>query len=287
MENMSYGVKTQRKQGTQKRQNVIRGKTALFKPTQAKNPALRRRRRIRDLGPPVHDLTLIDSSDDDAPFVVTRRSQHCWRREVQRPRVKHTKISVRPRTFSPCVFLAGDWFSSRKRQETPRSVQDGGVKHTGGGQIPHAGHDSKRIGCKPQKHESLRTVFRSWGIVDHEHLSRWLGEHGFPATQPGNQLSARAQEALLNEGCRFDVRGGLGRSGLRECCHSHGQRVVSAATSRRFRAKFRQPQCWGTRIQLVSVGRIDLAEVFATRVPTLRKCPIICEGGCVRLSPSH
>ena len=47
---------------------------------------------------------------------------------------------------------------------------------------------------------SLPIVFRSWGIVDREHLSRWLGEHGFPATQPGNH------EALLNEGCRFDVR---------------------------------------------------------------------------------
>ena len=42
---------------------------------QARNPSPRRRRRIRgsDLGPPVHDLTLIDSSDD-APLVVPRRS---------------------------------------------------------------------------------------------------------------------------------------------------------------------------------------------------------------------
>ena len=43
---------------------------------QAMNPSPRRRRRIRgsDLGPSVHDLTLIDSSDVDAPFVVPRRS---------------------------------------------------------------------------------------------------------------------------------------------------------------------------------------------------------------------
>ena len=41
---------------------------------QSTNPDPRRRRRIRDHGLPVHDLTLIDSSDDHAPFVVTRRS---------------------------------------------------------------------------------------------------------------------------------------------------------------------------------------------------------------------
>ena len=52
----------------------------------------------------------------------------------------------------------------------------------------------------------LRAVFRSWGIQDREHLTAHLRRQGFPATQPGNHISARAQEVLLAEACQVDGR---------------------------------------------------------------------------------
>ena len=53
---------------------------------------------------------------------------------------------------------------------------------------------------------ALRAVMRSWEIHEREHLTDWLRRQGFPAVQPGNQISAHAQEFLLSEACRADNR---------------------------------------------------------------------------------
>ena len=52
---------------------------------------------------------------------------------------------------------------------------------------------------------SLRTAIRAWGIAQQDDLSTWLRSQGFPGPQPGNHISARAQEFVLSEGCRHDA----------------------------------------------------------------------------------
>ena len=47
---------------------------------------------------------------------------------------------------------------------------------------------------------------RSWGIMHVNDLTEWLRYHGLPATPPRQHLSARAQEFILQEGCRTDAR---------------------------------------------------------------------------------
>ena len=72
---------------------------------------------------------------------------------------------------------------------------------------------------------AIRGVFRSWGISAREDLTSWLQSHGFPATQAGNHISARAQEYLLTEACNFDVRVALFEVCVRHGDHTHGPRV--------------------------------------------------------------
>ena len=122
--------------------------------------------------------------------------------------------------------------------------------------------------------ESLRTVFSSWGIVDHEHLSRWLGEHGFPATQPGNHISARAQEAVLNESCRFDVRVALVEVVCVNVAIHMGRELYPQQHREEVPRQVRQPRnARAPESSWSQLDEFDLADVFATRVPTFRKCP--------------
>ena len=44
---------------------------------------------------------------------------------------------------------------------------------------------------------TLRAVFRTWSIFELEDLTQWLRRQGFVGTQPGNHISARAQEHIL------------------------------------------------------------------------------------------
>ena len=53
---------------------------------------------------------------------------------------------------------------------------------------------------------SLREVFRRWNIREQEDLTIWFRREGFPGAQPGNHISARAQEHLLTSACREDAR---------------------------------------------------------------------------------
>ena len=53
--------------------------------------------------------------------------------------------------------------------------------------------------------DSLRAVMRSWGVFHRADLTRLRG-HGFAAVQPGNHISAHAQEFLFEEACKNDAR---------------------------------------------------------------------------------
>ena len=57
--------------------------------------------------------------------------------------------------------------------------------------------------------DALREALRSWGVNSEAELWDWLGRNGFPATQPGHHIVARAQEHILTAGCRVDARVGL------------------------------------------------------------------------------
>ena len=47
---------------------------------------------------------------------------------------------------------------------------------------------------------------RSWGIMYVDDLTEWMRSHGLPATGPRQHFSARAQEFILQEGCRTHAR---------------------------------------------------------------------------------
>ena len=47
--------------------------------------------------------------------------------------------------------------------------------------------------------DSLRAMMRSWGVFHRADLTQWLRGHGFAAVQPGNHISARAQEFLFEK----------------------------------------------------------------------------------------
>ena len=94
---------------------------------QAKNPGPRRRQRIRgegsDLGTPVHDLTLIDSSDDDAPFVVNRRSAASVERGPETEGEAQEDFS-QAENIQPVRRLGRRLVLVPQSTGTPRSVQD-------------------------------------------------------------------------------------------------------------------------------------------------------------------
>ena len=64
-------------------------------------------------------------------------------------------------------------------------------------------------GVQPAKLSESDSIasMRPWEISSRDDLSQWLRHQGFPATRPGNHLSARAQEyILINAGARGDAR---------------------------------------------------------------------------------
>ena len=53
---------------------------------------------------------------------------------------------------------------------------------------------------------ALRQNLRDWCIGEPGHLTAWLRTQGFPGTNPGNHIAARAQEFILGEAIRADAR---------------------------------------------------------------------------------
>ena len=129
---------------------------------------------------------------------------------------------------------------------------------------------------------SLRAVLRTWGIQEREHLTAHLRRQGFPATQPGNHISARAQEALLSEACQVDARVALVEVVCMNVAICLGREVVVPEVARphhegipvrhQRQREAAQESSWHQFDQL------NLEDCFLTKVPTLRKCPHFLRG---------
>ena len=125
------------------------------------------------------------------------------------------------------------------------------------------GNDSKRcgqdwLGGSPGSCSFLGRVFRS-RIVG---LAR---ENGFPATQPGHHIVARAQEHILTAGCRVDARVGLLESAFVTLTLSEGRQRASG-TSRRHTNERRHSTAIPAEVPRDSLGA-DGPDQFGRGVP--------------------
>ena len=126
---------------------------------------------------------------------------------------------------------------------------------------------------------SLREVFRRWNIREQEDLTIWFRREGFHGAQPGNHISARAQEHLLNSACREDARVALLKSvyvGItlhvgREAA-AHPQRDGGGANQSRLRGPLQPEDQWH------QLDQFELENVFSLRVPMLKTCPHFLRG---------
>ena len=129
---------------------------------------------------------------------------------------------------------------------------------------------------------SLRAVLRTWGIQEREHLTAHLRRQGFPATQPGNHISARAQEPLLSEACQVDARVALVEVVCMNVAICLGQELVVPEVARphhegipvrhQRQREAAQESSWH------QLDQLNLEDCFLTKVPTLRKCPHFLRG---------
>ena len=217
------------------------------------------------------DTDSLLSGEQDLPPVVPRRRlrltwspSHCGHPQVQAAcgQQESDQFFGHQRWSSVNVSLM--WAAAESSESTP--VVDSFIGMASRIREPI---NSKRIGCKPHKQlrtgwESLRAVFRSWGI---------------PATQPGNHISARAQEALLNQGCRVEVCVNVAIHMGRELYPQQHREEVPDQVHRPHNAEAPESS-WS------QLDEFDLAEV-RHECQHCGSAPIICEGGCVRVSPSH
>ena len=122
---------------------------------------------------------------------------------------------------------------------------------------------------------SLREVFRRWNIREQEDFTIWFRREGFTGAQPGNHISARAQEHLLTSECREDARVALLESVYveitlhvaREGAANHPQQEGGRASQLRVRVPLQSEDQWH------QLDHFDLENVFSLRVPTLKACP--------------
>ena len=133
---------------------------------------------------------------------------------------------------------------------------------------------------------SLREVFRTWGIDNREQLTSWLRLQGFPATLPGNHISARAQEFLLAEAGRHDARVGL----IEVVCvslaiHMGREAIVTRPeTLQDHEVQARQPASVSMWEEL---DRFSMEDIFRTRVPTYEELPALFARTFAREFPSR
>ena len=130
---------------------------------------------------------------------------------------------------------------------------------------------------------ALRQVLRAWYIEEPDNLTDWLRTQGFPGTNPGNHISARAQEFIFGEAIRADARVALLEGVYVQLAIHMGRELVpqphppSPAVVLGPRAGFD----WS----LLDEFQID--EIFLFRVPMLKSCPHFCAADCEKLSKSH
>ena len=126
--------------------------------------------------------------------------------------------------------------------------------------------------------KALREVMRAWRVTTPEELSGWLRSRGFPATRPGQHLSARAQEFIFHEGGVLDARVALletafvlitlepGRaSGIPRV--SDASRIAPRRTATGSIPPVVPSESWE------QLDEVDLYERFLGRVSMLKSCP--------------
>ena len=113
-------------------------------------------------------------------------------------------------------------------------------------------------------------------------LSTWLGNHGFPATRPGNHITARAQEHILTTACGEDARVALLESVFVALALEEGRQMFRAVPGGQAQpaARIRRSE---VPIEMPSGGwvlmdQVDLEEQFLRRTPMLKSCPHFLRG---------
>ena len=120
-------------------------------------------------------------------------------------------------------------------------------------------------------------VFRSWDVASGEDLTRWLREHGHPGAQPGNHISARAQEHMLQQACGVDARVALLEAVFVVIAVHMGRQDVHATPT--INSTPDRPRDGGqSQIDWSQMDHCQLEEMFLTRVPVLRSCPHFLRG---------
>ena len=124
---------------------------------------------------------------------------------------------------------------------------------------------------------------RSWGITTEQDPSAWLRRQGFPGPQPGNHISATAQEFVLAEGCRFNARVAMLEAVFVTTTLEFGRQTIPAREQPNEILTFPgrgqgRSQRDPTIPNLDFFDDVDLEELFAERVPMLKSCPYFFRG---------
>ena len=123
-----------------------------------------------------------------------------------------------------------------------------------------------------------------WSIHEREDLMGWLRRHGFPRTQQGNHISARAQEHILTEACRIDARVALLEASYVAVELYVGRQVaVPRSTHGVAEQRLRQTARQDARANPVDgvwaqLDLVDCHDLFLTNIPMLKSCPRFLRG---------
>ena len=107
---------------------------------------------------------------------------------------------------------------------------------------------------------ALREVMRAWRVTTPEELSGWLRSQGFPATRPGQHLSARAQEFIFHEGGVLDARVALLETAFVLITLEQGRGGIPPVGGvREAKGQTSQQHCWrGEGLEVVRVDPLDV-----------------------------
>ena len=122
---------------------------------------------------------------------------------------------------------------------------------------------------------ALREVFRTWNVHEMGDLTTWLRSNGFAAVQPGNHISARAQEHILTQACAFDARVALLESAYVALTLHRGRQMCVIPPPVQPPCQERpQPhhESWAC------LDDINLENFFDERIPMLKSCPHFLRG---------
>ena len=115
---------------------------------------------------------------------------------------------------------------------------------------------------------------RTWSVDNREDLSQWLRSHGFAATQPGNHIPARVQEALSQEVCRIDARVVLLEAMFVQLVLHFGRyTVVSRGAEPGTNQSAPATRTMVESSRWAQMDDVDSTECMLRRIPMLKTCP--------------